>query len=315
VTLCPTSIESPLTANRHFINCALLVFLGGCSNGNASHPTLPAADVASRITVLAGDGQIGIFGQPVSVRPSVRISDANNQAVPGVLVTFSLGSTDGILSGATQTTSSSGVATVGSWTLGSTFGTKTLTATASGLPAVTFSVTARAPNEGVVAVILVDPAGDTLSGPAGPTKAIDLLSVRGEYVRDSLFLNLNFADAVTGATSIAGWIEIDIDENVATGIASAANAYDASVALGVDYTILLAPSDRSSVNIVNTATQKNTALTITFSENSMTIHVPMSALGNDDGNFSFAGLVGTADRATDVFPNAGHVSVRRTVMQ
>lgn len=298
---------------------AVLAFLSSCSSGNASHPTLPAADVASRITVLAGDGQIGIFGQPVSVRPSVRISDANNQAVPGVLVTFSLASSDGILSGATQTTSSSGVATVGSWTLGSTFGTKTLTATASGLPAVTFSVTARAPDDGVVAVILVDPAGDTLSGPAGPTKAIDVLSVRGEYVRDSLFLSLNFADAVAnalaGGSSIAGWIDIDIDDSVATGTASATQAYDTSVALGVDYTILLAPSDRSSVTIVNTATQKSALLSVTFSDNTMTIHAPMSALGNDDGNFSFAGVVGTADRATDVFPNAGHISVRRTAIR
>jgi len=260
-----------------------------------------------------------VFGQPVSVRPSVRISDAKNQSVPGVLVTFSLGATDGILSGATQTTNLSGVATVGSWTLASTFGTKILTATAPGLPQVTFTVAARAPDEGVVAVILVDPAGDTLSGPGGKAKAIDLLSVRGEYVRDSLILSLNFSDAVadpsTGASSISGWIEIDIDDNLTTGIASATRSYDASVALGVDYTILLAPADRSFVNIVNTTTQQTIPLPVTFSGSSMTIHAPMSALGNDDGNFSFAGVVGTADRATDVFPNAGHVSVHRTVMQ
>jgi hypothetical protein len=293
---------------------ALLAFLSSCSTGNADHPTLPGADIPSRITIQAGDGQIGVFGQPVSVRPSVRISDAKNQSVPGVVVTFSLGATDGILSGASQTTNLSGVATVGSWTLGNTFGTKILTATAPGLPPVTFSVVARAPDEGVIAAILVDPAGDTLSGPAGPTKAIDLLSVRGEYVRDSLFLSLNFADAAAGS-SIAGWIEIDIDDNIATGIASATKAYDSSVALGVDYTILIAPSDRSSVTIVNTATQKTTPLAITFSDNSMTIHAPMTALGNDDGNFSFAGLVGTADRATDVFPNTGHITVRRAAVR
>src|SRR5207253_6201203 len=39
---------------------------------------------------------------------------------------------NGTITGANQTTNTSGIATVGSWTLGSTAGTNTLTATATG---------------------------------------------------------------------------------------------------------------------------------------------------------------------------------------
>jgi hypothetical protein len=39
----------------------------------------------------------------------------------------------------------------------------------------------------------------------------------------------------------------------------------------------------------------------------------MSALGGDDGNFGVVGVIGTFDRATDVFPNSGQTTARRSL--
>jgi hypothetical protein len=58
-----------------------------------------------------------------------------------VTVIFAVGTGGGALTGGTQATNASGVATVGSWTLG-TVGPQTLTATAGSLPPVTFNATA-----------------------------------------------------------------------------------------------------------------------------------------------------------------------------
>src|SRR3989442_14103219 len=63
----------------------------------------------------------------------------------GVAVTFAVAAGNGTITGGSQTTNASGVATVGSWTLSPTAGQNTLTATSgtlSGSP-VTFTATGR----------------------------------------------------------------------------------------------------------------------------------------------------------------------------
>lgn len=90
-----------------------------------------AAAAASVVTKLAGDNQSMVAGQPVPTRPSVSVKDQFNNPAPGVAVTFAVTAGGGSVSGASQTTSAAGVATVGSWTLGAS-GTQTLTATVAG---------------------------------------------------------------------------------------------------------------------------------------------------------------------------------------
>jgi hypothetical protein len=57
-----------------------------------------------------------------------------------VVVTFTVTSGGGTVTGASATSNASGVATVGSWTLGTAAGSNTLLAQTGGLPPVTFSV-------------------------------------------------------------------------------------------------------------------------------------------------------------------------------
>ncbi|HEU4641454.1 MAG TPA: filamin/ABP280 repeat domain-containing protein [Gemmatimonadaceae bacterium] len=102
-------------------------------------PGAPASEVK-----VAGDNQSATVGTAVAIAPSVRVTDAFGNNVPGVTVTFAVQSGGGSVTGATPTTDANGVATVGSWTLGPTAGTNTLSATAAGLSGspVTFTATA-----------------------------------------------------------------------------------------------------------------------------------------------------------------------------
>src|SRR5207248_1814073 len=82
----------------------------------------------------------------VSSPPSVLVKDANGNPVAGVAVTFAVAPGNGTITGGSQTTNASGVATVGGWTLSATAGPNTLTATSgslSGSP-VTFKATGTA---------------------------------------------------------------------------------------------------------------------------------------------------------------------------
>ena len=95
------------------------------------------------ITKVAGDGQSAVAGTPVVVPPSVKVTDANSNPVPGQAVTFAVATGNGAVTGGSTTTNAAGIATVVSWTLGSTPGPNTLTATATGtsLNPVTFTAT------------------------------------------------------------------------------------------------------------------------------------------------------------------------------
>jgi hypothetical protein len=85
-------------------------------------------------------------GTPVTNPPSVLLSDLKGAPVAGAVVTFTVTSGGGTVTGATATSNASGVATVGSWTLGTAAGANTLSAQTGSLPAVTFSVCGTAPH-------------------------------------------------------------------------------------------------------------------------------------------------------------------------
>ena len=102
---------------------------------------------ATQVAVQAGDGQSATVGASVPVAPSVIVRDASDAPVAGVSVTFVVASGGGSVTGAVAITDGSGVATVGSWTLGAMAGVNTLTAMITGsdpVIATTFTATGTA---------------------------------------------------------------------------------------------------------------------------------------------------------------------------
>jgi subtilisin family serine protease len=93
-----------------------------------------SSGAAATIAVNGGDAQSAGTGSAVAVAPSVRVTDADNNPVSGVPVTFQVTAGGGSVDPTTPiNTDINGIATVTSWTLGGSPGTNSLSASASGL--------------------------------------------------------------------------------------------------------------------------------------------------------------------------------------
>jgi hypothetical protein len=116
---------------------ALQISCGG-SSGEPSGPN----QVATSIEANSSPSTIAPPGASVTELPSVLIRDQNGTPEAGVPVTFSVTAGGGTLTGGTATTNASGIATVGSWTLGPGDGANTLTASSGSLSTVVFTACA-----------------------------------------------------------------------------------------------------------------------------------------------------------------------------
>jgi hypothetical protein len=123
----------------------LVASAAGTTGGPVTFSATAVTGPAHAIAIDAGNSQTAVAGSAVATAPSVKVTDAGGNPVAGTTVTFAIASGGGSITGATQTTTTAGIATAGTWTLGAA-GTNTLTATASGLTGspLTFTATATA---------------------------------------------------------------------------------------------------------------------------------------------------------------------------
>lgn len=135
-------IGSLAITNASGVASITLWTLGATAGANsvvATAPGLPAvtfnatgtAGVAANIVGVAGFNQIGLQGTNVAIRPSVRVTDVNGNNVSGALVTFAVANGGGSVTTPSVVTDATGIATVGSWTLGGGASNQ-LTATVTG---------------------------------------------------------------------------------------------------------------------------------------------------------------------------------------
>src|SRR5205085_1667216 len=116
---------------------------GSLSGSPVTFTATETAGAAATIAANSATSQSATAGTAVSGPPSVIPTGRSCDLVAQVAVTFAVAPGNGTITGASQTTNASGVATVGSWTLNATAGPNTLTATSgslSGSP-VTFTAT------------------------------------------------------------------------------------------------------------------------------------------------------------------------------
>ena len=98
----------------------------------------------SRLTPVTAVDQQTRVNTPVPSLPAVRAEDQYGNPVNGAAVVFTIVQGSGMLIGAQQSSNDLGVATVGSWTIGTAIGQQIVTATAIGAQPAVFSVNALA---------------------------------------------------------------------------------------------------------------------------------------------------------------------------
>jgi hypothetical protein len=197
---------------RKFTHSAVLalisgVIFAGCGGGETSAPVVPA------VVIQAGGVQNGTVGQVVAVPPSVRVT-SDGSALSGQVVNFAVASGGGSITGASATTNASGVAAVGSWTLGTVAGANTLTATVSGASGSPLTFTATA-NAGPAAE-LTKGAGDGQSAKANQAVAIaPSVTVKDEFENPVAGVQVTFA-ATAGGGVVTGGLQTTNGSGVAT---------------------------------------------------------------------------------------------------
>jgi surface protein len=155
---------------------------------------------AAEIVVVGGDGQSATVGSAVGTAPSVRVTDVDGNPVAGVSVTFAVASGGGTVDPAgAVVTGADGVASVISWTLGTTAGSNTLTATATGLTGspLTFTATGTAGAPAEIVVVGGDGQSATVGSVVGTAPSVRVTDVDGNPVAG---VSVTFAVASGGGT-------------------------------------------------------------------------------------------------------------------
>ena len=159
------------------------------------------AGAASALRALTLTSQNGVVGNTAGAAPSVLVSDAHDNPVAGVLVTFNILAGGGSVGSAAVTTQADGVASAGSWTLGGLAGTQSVSATAAAIAGslVVFNATAQAGAASKL-TMKVQPPGTATNGSTLPAQpVVQISNAFGNAVPSAGVL---VTAAVTGATLV-----------------------------------------------------------------------------------------------------------------
>lgn len=205
--------------------------------------TFTATGTAVSATTMAAHSvtdQSATVGTTVTQAPSVRVTGAGGVPIAGVAVTFAVTAGQGTITGsATVTTSSTGIATVGGWVLGTTAGLNTLTASAAGLAGspVNFNATGT-PGAAVALAIATQPGGAKEDENFAIQPVIRIVDAYGNLVTTSTASvtaqihsgsgNLRGIRTVSAVNGVASFSSLRIDDDgphrlrfTSTGLATA----------------------------------------------------------------------------------------------
>jgi hypothetical protein len=170
------------------------------------------AGTPATMAINAGDQQTATAGGTVFTAPSVIVRDADANPVYGTVVNFVPSSSSGQVTGGSTTTDSSGIARVGSWTLGGAVGTNTLTASSPDLPSTTLTFTATGTAGRAASISVVRGDGQTALAGRG---------VQGEILLSVLdaFGNAAANEVVNFVVSSGGTLRSFSTTTLSTGIA------------------------------------------------------------------------------------------------
>ena len=266
----------------------LLLIYGGCKSDSA------APSVATTITANSATTFTAVAGTPVSPSPSVVIKDQNGTAMSGVVVTFAVTGGGGTASGASVTSDAQGIATLGSWTLGTAAGPNTLTASSGTLTPVSFSATDTA---GVPASMVASAGNNQADNPGTPVAvapAVIIKDANGNPKSDVVvsFVVGSGGGSVTGASATSN----------AAGIATVGSW---TLGGGGQNTLIASATGLPSVTFTATAISANCSVRLTHVFGTTT----NGTLASDDCQFSDGSFV---DFYTTTLPQADMYFFRET---
>ena len=142
---------------------------GGGDGGGGGGVTPPVTRVPASVTFEGGTSASGTVGAALGTQIAVTVRTADNLPVPRTTVTFTASA--GTVSSTTAQTDDNGRATAGTWTLGTTAGTQTLTAQA-GSASAQYSATAAAGAAASLEIVTALPGSVRVGVPITPAPSV-----------------------------------------------------------------------------------------------------------------------------------------------
>lgn len=265
-------------------------------NGIANNPIIfqatATAGVPTTVTILAGNNQSALAGTVLPVSPSVQVRDNRGNAVSGATVSFLVNAGGGSVAPASVTTNASGIATVATWTLGTTVGAQSLIARVAGVPDVVFNATATAGAPAAISAVSVTGIGQVVANQfATPLPSVKVVDAVGNPVPGAtvtFVLDVAAGSAITGATQTTG----------ADGIATL-GAWRVGTVAGQTAFV------RATVTGLTLPTSSEPTFTATtIAGTASTINVSPASVASQGGLASTAVAIAPGVRITDQFGNA-----------
>ena len=164
-----------------------------------------------------------------------------------------------------------------------------------------------------------DPLGDTLASTFATAHAHDVLNFRATPEGESLVVWVHFAHDVQpfssgGRNGVLGIMDLDVDGDPATGGVALADHFGATSGIGAEWSLFLEDSVAAAgdhrVAVVNVATQEVFWVAGSFEGATVTARVPLAMLRAQPGaRIRMVGVVGSVERASDIFPNEGSMLI------
>ena len=171
-------------------------------------------------------------------------------------------------------------------------------------------------NGGESSAHVPDPAGDTF-GVREFEWDVTALAV----TRDAggITVALDFSQDLVSPTSgdvnaMIGFVSFDVDQDAATGFTPTIDEFrgdEGSAAIGAEYELDLANYDQDGTVAIRGATGFTGRVKPAFSGKRVTVRIPKSLLGGDDGFLNAAAIVGVTGGPSDIVPESGHLTLDR----
>lgn len=172
--------------------------------------------------------------------------------------------------------------------------------------------------QGDIAFDFADPIGDTLPAPNDEEgEVVDLVQIEGQITEAAVTVQLRFSAPITAFSEgqmngLSGFVDFDVDENAGTGVEAAVDALGGDSGMGVDFFVNLADNALNQISLVQASDGAALSLPFTITGSTLTFSFSRILFGDEDGNMRISGVVSAGPRpATDIFPNQGHLSIRR----
>ncbi len=184
------------------------------------------------------------------------------------------------------------------------------------------NIAAHTGSPGTIQTVSADPAGDTFGLDADPDP--DITSLEAVYGCGALNITITFSAPIIApfndpTNGVQGYVDLDTDQNPLTGLnPSNIELFAALIPpfvapnlrpeFYVDlYSVSSFPGPGSATLFDETLAPVDTVAAV-YSGNTITIQIPLSSLGGDDGVVNVAAILGTQFELTDVGPNVGNLT-------